>query len=147
MGRGGGWNELSMLAVAQGIIYDKGPQLLPLADSRPCSGAIISLLYFQTRHQKSLSFPRQHEPKISNYTSYITDQYSIPRLCSSRAQWPVAPKFCSRVTTRKSLLFHRNHMLGTLDFTSSEHWAPFSFSQSTALHTMSTVTLFQNKSL
>ena len=147
MGRGGGWNELSMLAVAQGIIYDKGPQLLPLTYSRPCSDAIISLLYFQTRHQKSLSFPRQHEPKISNYTSYITDQYSIPRLCSSRAQWPVAPKFCSRVTTRKSLLFHRNHMLGTLDFTSSEHWAPFSFSQSTALHTMSTVTLFQNKSL
>ena len=25
-------------------------------------------------------------------------------------------------------LFHRNHMLGTLDFTSSQHWAPFNFS-------------------
>ena len=48
------------------------------------------------------------------------------RLCSSRARWPVAPNFCSRVT-RQSLLFHRNHMLGTLDFTSSEHWAPFNF--------------------
>ena len=29
--------------------------------------------------------------------------------------------------------FITNHMLGTLDFTSSEHWAPFNFSQSTAL--------------
>ena len=54
------------------------------------------------------------------------------RLCSSRARWPVAPNFCSRVT-RKSLLFHRNHMQSTLDFTSSEHWAPFNFCQSTAL--------------
>ena len=36
------------------------------------------------------------------------------RLCSSRAQWPVAPNFCSQAT-RKSLLFHRTHMLGTLD--------------------------------
>ena len=49
-----------------------------------------------------------------------------PRLCSSRARWPMAPNFCSRVT-RKSLLFHRNHMVGTVDFTSSEHWAPFIF--------------------
>ena len=29
--------------------------------------------------------------------------------------------------------FHRNHVLDTLDFTSSEHWAPFNFSLSTAL--------------
>ena len=46
------------------------------------------------------------------------------RLCFSRARWPMASKFCSRATS-KSLLFHRNHMLGTLDFTRSEHWAPF----------------------
>ena len=56
----------------------------------------------------------------------------LSRLCSNRARWPVAPNFCSRAT-RKSLPFHRNHMLGTLDFTSSEHWAPFNFPQSTAL--------------
>ena len=49
-----------------------------------------------------------------------------PRLCSSRARWPVAPN-CYSQGTRKSQLFHRNHMLGTLDFTSSEHWAPFNF--------------------
>ena len=30
--------------------------------------------------------------------------------------------------TRKSQIFHTNHMLGTLDFTVSEHWAPFNFS-------------------
>ena len=46
--------------------------------------------------------------------------------------WPVAPNFCLWAT-RTSQFFHRNHMLGTLDFTSSENWAPFSFSESTAL--------------
>ena len=63
---------------------------------------------------------------------HITSFDASSRLCSSRARWPVAPNFCSRGTI-KSLLFHRNHMLGTLDFTSSEHWAPFNFCQSTAL--------------
>ena len=29
--------------------------------------------------------------------------------------------------TRKSQIFRTNHMLGTLDFTVSEHWAPFNF--------------------
>ena len=47
-------------------------------------------------------------------------------LCSSRALWPLAPNFCPWVT-RKSPVFHTNHMLGTLDFTVSEHWAPFNF--------------------
>ena len=50
-----------------------------------------------------------------------------PRLCSSRARWPLAPNFCPRAT-RKFQIFHTNHMLGTLDFTVSEHWAPFNFS-------------------
>ena len=47
-------------------------------------------------------------------------------LCSSRARWPLAPNFCPRVT-RKSQIFHTNYMLGTLDFTVSEHWASFNF--------------------
>ena len=47
-------------------------------------------------------------------------------LCSSRARWPLAPNFCSRAT-RKSQIFHTNRMLSTLDFTVSEHWAPFNF--------------------
>ena len=47
-------------------------------------------------------------------------------LCSSRARWPLAPNFCPRAT-RKSQIFHTNHMLGTLDFTDSEDWAPFNF--------------------
>ena len=29
--------------------------------------------------------------------------------------------------TGKPQIFHTNHMLGTLDFTVSEHWAPFNF--------------------
>ena len=53
-------------------------------------------------------------------------------LCSSRAQWPPAPNFCLWATG-KSQFFHTNHMLGTLDFTGSEHRAPFNSPQSTAL--------------
>ena len=47
-------------------------------------------------------------------------------LCSSRARWPLGPNFYPQAT-RKSQIFHTNHMLGTLDFTVSEHWAPFNF--------------------
>ena len=54
-------------------------------------------------------------------------------LCSSRTQWPVVPNFCS-LLTRKICFFHTNHMLGTLDFTGSEHWAPFNFPFRTVLH-------------
>ena len=41
-------------------------------------------------------------------------------------QSPVAPNFCFRAI-RKSYFFHTNRRLGTLDFTVSEHWAPFNF--------------------
>ena len=47
-------------------------------------------------------------------------------LCSSGVQWPLVPNFCPRAT-RKTQIFHTNRMLGTLDFTVSEHWAPFNF--------------------
>ena len=48
-------------------------------------------------------------------------------LCSSRARWPLAPSFCPWAT-RKSQIFHTNHVLGTIDFTDSKDWAPFNFS-------------------
>ena len=62
-------------------------------------------------------------------TAWSTEKarnHPISGLCSSRAQWPLAPNFCPRAT-RKSQIFHTNHMPGTLDFTVSEHWAPFNF--------------------
>ena len=45
---------------------------------------------------------------------------------------PWVPNFRSWAT-RKSQIFRTNHMLGTLDFTGSVHWAPFNFSKSTVL--------------
>ena len=48
------------------------------------------------------------------------------RLCSSRAQWPLAPNFCSWAA-RKSYFFRTNHMLGTQDFTGSEPGLPSIF--------------------
>ena len=46
---------------------------------------------------------------------------TLSRLCSSRSRWSLAPNFC---LTRKSQIFHTNHMLGSLDFTRSENWTP-----------------------
>ena len=58
-----------------------------------------------------------------NLLASLQDLFSPIGVCSSRA---LAPNFCSWAT-RKSQFFHTNHMLGTLDFTGSEHWAPFNF--------------------
>ena len=44
----------------------------------------------------------------------------------------LAPNVCSRVT-RKSEFFHANHMLTTLDFSGSDHWAPFNFPKKNSL--------------
>ena len=44
------------------------------------------------------------EVLLQNKLKVISFQL-IPRLCSSRAWWPVPPNCCSGVT-RKSLLFH-----------------------------------------
>ena len=63
--------------------------------------------------------------KYEKITFYNNVQ-PLPGLCSNRARWPLAPNFCPWAT-RKSQFFHTNHMLGTLDFTVSEHWAPFNF--------------------
>ena len=57
-------------------------------------------------------------------------------LCSSRARWPLAPNFCPRVT------FHTNHMLGTLDFAVSEHWASFNFPYSPVFSMRQLLSLF-----
>lgn len=40
---GKSWMNIEHVAAAQGIIYDKGPQLLPLVYSRPCLDAILFL--------------------------------------------------------------------------------------------------------
>ena len=41
-------------------------------------------------------------------------------------RWPLAPWFCSRKTRKSQLiLFHKNHNLGNLDFTGSEHRSPY----------------------
>ena len=69
---------------------------------------------------------------ITSNTYTCNIKYNLSQLCSSRAWWPLASNFCPQAT-RKSQIFHTNHVLGTLDFTVSEHWAPFNFPQSTAL--------------
>ena len=78
------------------------------------------------------SYSTETEPKMLPF--FPNTNYQVHSgLCFSRAWWPVVPNFCSRLA-RKTFAFHTNHMLGTLDFSVSEHWAPFKFAQSTALH-------------
>ena len=83
------------------------------------------------------TFCREHNHQIGHFRiasslCFKARLSAKPGLCSSRARWPLAPNFCFWAT-RKSQIFHTNHMLGSLDFTGSEHWAPFNFPQSTAL--------------
>ena len=54
--------------------------------------------------------------------------------------WPVALNYCFRATRNFfKKYFHRNHVLGTQDFTGLELWAPFNFSKSTALLLLKTL--------
>ena len=57
----------------------------------------------------------------------VRKELFIAGLCSSRAWWHLVPNVCAQAT-RKSQIFHTNHMLGTLDFTVSEHWGSLQFS-------------------
>ena len=70
-------------------------------------------------------FSALYESSCPRYYSQI-EGLGLPGSCSSRARWALAPNFCSWAT-RKSQIFHTNHMLGTLDFTGSEQWAPSNF--------------------
>ena len=57
------------------------------------------------------------------YKGYLVNlRVTFSRLCSTRAQGPLAPNFCSWLTGN-SYIPPTNHILGTLDFTCSEHWA------------------------
>ena len=74
---------------------------------------------------------------VSRYAKIVEElrlevNKDITRLCSNRAQWPLAPNFCPQATGN-SQFFHTNHMLGTLDFTGSEHRAPFNSPYNTVL--------------
>ena len=75
-------------------------------------------------NQSVVSFLVQATPQIIANKNL---QGSTAGLCFSRAWWPLVPNFCSWAT-RKSQIFDLNHMMGTLDFTVSEHWASFNFS-------------------
>ena len=93
---------------------------------------VVDCYFFRKffRHQEDTCFP------ITKRYYQLNSVYTVPtvtELCSSRAQWPLAPNFCSWAT-RKSYVLHTDHMLGTLDFTVSELWAPNNFPQSTALN-------------
>ena len=86
---------------------------------------------------------RLHVPEAYNHMQPILWLKVQTRLCSSRARCALAPNFCSWVT-RKSEIFHTNHMLGSLDFTGAEDWAPFNVPWSTALANTKTYRLHSN---
>ena len=121
---------------------------------------LIGLVYFQTSRFcrvrasiHALFYTTMFYETLNNYfllchTNKFKHQVKIYQKCVDRERKnslkiiqgcalaePCGPwrlTLCPRPTT-KSQIFHTNHMLGTLDFTVSEHWAPFNFPQSTAL--------------
>lgn len=56
-----------------------------------------------------------------NPQSAFTESYALAEVGG-----PWRPTICSRATTKSCFSFHTNHMLASLDFTDSEHWADHS---------------------
>ena len=101
-------------------LRNKSPNIrhLPLSHNRISFDCIIEATRLHPFFPfPSCSFGLLHSRIFSTPSSWV---------CSSKAREPLAPNFYSWVT-RKSLFFHTNYMLGILDFTGSEHWAPFNF--------------------
>ena len=68
----------------------------------------------------------------SSHLSICQQKFSEKR-ASLNCEMSLLPQACTLAEPGglwrlKSYYFHANHMLGALDFTSSEHWAPLNFS-------------------
>ena len=63
----------------------------------------------------------------------MSSNISHQRCALAAPRGPRCLTFATGLLENLSFFFHRNYMLGTLDFTGSEHSGPFSFSHSTAL--------------
>ena len=98
--------------------------------SLPANRNVSSLL---TIHRLIVS--KQHLLQMKLFNSIIIiennsiqDSYNNQGCALAEPGGPhgLASNFCPWAT-RKSQIFYTNHMLGTLDFTVSEHWASFNF--------------------
>ena len=114
------------------LTFSKAFTCLVIIQNTVCT---LTNIFKTVRHVEQIKENKFHMTS-SMYLYFLQvigkDQSQYAGLCSCRAQWPLVPNFCPRVK-RKFQNFHTNHMLGTLDFTVSEHWAPVNFPQSTAL--------------
>lgn len=72
------------------------------------------------------AFQQQLKEMLSEETPMKEVSCMLPQGCVLAA--PVCPWCPTFEATRKCFLFHRNHMLYTLDFTCSQHRALFNFS-------------------
>ena len=76
----------------------------------------------------TLTYKKRSEQRQKSFISLPCLRKDPPYsgLCSGTVQWPLAVYFYYWAT-RKSWLFHRNPMLGSLDFPGSEHLVPLNF--------------------
>ena len=76
----------------------------------------------------TLTYKKRSEQRQKSFISLPCLRKDPPYsgLCSGTVQWPLAAYSCYWAT-RKSWLFHRNPMLGSLDFPGSEHLVPLNF--------------------
>ena len=74
---------------------------------------------------------------IWHHLSFFPYQFSIFDAVGGRGVGSGSPETkLSTVMRCPSKIFYTVHMLSTLGFTGSEHWAPFNFPQSTALESV-----------
>ena len=131
------WNKDGVKEITPSVTGEQARRLSPLATKwreiwhQYCE-SVNAKTFDQSEHDSRISFGcitgRKAPPLFLLSQPFIwlaslQDLFSPIGVCSSRT---LAPNFCSWAT-RKSQFFHTNHMLGTLDFTGSEHWAPFNF--------------------
>ena len=110
-----------------------------------CSLSLLSILSFALKgfSLDALVFPSPHKNKtnfksITNQVDYmdVLPQQKVESPHQGCALAKPSGPWCRTFVPRwlQNLSFFMEIiMLGTLDFKGSEHWAPFSFSQSTAL--------------
>ena len=110
--------SFSLSVIFPGLSVGLVLKRMPLA----CKG-ITKLIYYQQQIQlnPSLRTPAGFQYSfpfggrgMGKYCTCIFGNHScikeLSGVCSSRAWWPLAPNFCPRAT-RKSQIFHTNHML------------------------------------
>ena len=77
--------------------------------------------------ERPMSVFSQQQQYFIKRKGYKNSQNDYQSCVLAEPGGPLGPNFCSWATKKSSVFSYKIIMLGTLDFTGSEHWAPFDF--------------------